>query len=71
MLQYRKVKDNTYIEMEVNNIKIMVEYWRYFEEFGWENFDTVEFDNIKDANDFYNNITSTDKRIWVGKDRIM
>ena len=57
--------------MEVNNIKIMVEYWRYFEEFGWENFDTVEFDNIKDANDFYNNITSTDKRIWVGKDRIM
>ena len=71
MLQYRKVKDNTYIEMEVNNIKIMVEYWRYYEEFGWENFVTVEFDNIKDANDFYNNITSTDKRIWVGKDRIM
>ena len=57
--------------MEVNNMKIMVEYLRYFEEFGWEDFDTVEFNNIKDANNFYNNITSTDKRIWVGEDRIM
>ena len=57
--------------MEVNNMKIMVEYLRYFEEFGWEDFDTVEFNNIKDANNFYNNITSTDKRIWVGEYRIM
>ena len=57
--------------MGVNNMKIMVEYLRYFEEFGWEDFDTVEFNNIKDANNFYNNITSTDKRIWVGEDRIM
>ena len=57
--------------MGVNNMKIMVEYLRYFEEFGWQDFDTVEFNNIKDANNFYNNITSTDKRIWVGEDRIM
>ena len=57
--------------MRANNMKIMVEYLRYFEEFGWEDFDTVEFNNIKDANNFYNNITSTDKRIWVGEDRIM
>ena len=66
-----KLRDNKHIEMEVNNMKIMVEYLRYFEEFGWEDFDTVEFNNIKDANNFYNNITSTDKRIWVGEDRIM
>ena len=57
--------------MWVNNMKIMVEYLRYFEEFGCEDFDTVEFNNIKDANNFYNNITSTDKRIWVGEDRMM
>lgn len=52
-------------------MKIKVEYMRYFEELGFEDFDTVEFTNIKDANNFYNNITSTDKRIWVGNDRIM
>jgi len=42
-------------------MKIKVEYMRYFEELGFDDFDTVEF----------NNITSTDKRIWVGNDRIM
>ena len=51
-------------------MSIMVEYWRYFEEYGWYDFDTVEFTNIKDANNFYNQIDSEDKRIWVGKDRI-
>lgn len=34
-------------------MKYMVQFTRYFEEFGWEDVDTKEFDNIKDAYDFY------------------
>lgn len=48
-----------------------VQFTRYFEEFGFEDCDTREFDNIKDANDFYNKHEGdSNLQLWAGKDRI-
>lgn len=33
-----------------------VEYKRYFEEFGWEDYDTEDFDNLKEAWARYNEL---------------
>lgn len=51
---------------------ITVQFTRYFEELGFEDCDTKEFDNIKEANDFFNTIDDKDKgkKLFVGKDRI-
>lgn len=48
-----------------------VQFTRFFAEFGWEDVDTMEFDNLKDANDFYE-IHKNDEnvKLFVGKDRI-
>lgn len=43
-----------------------VQYTRFFEEFGWEDVDTKEFDNLQEANDFYNNNLDDDNiQMWV------
>ncbi len=49
----------------------IVQYTRYFKEFGCEDVDTKEFDNLKEANDFYNE-HQDDKNVmlFVGKDRL-
>lgn len=52
---------------------ITVQYTRYFEEFGMNDIDIAEFDNINDANAFYNKHITTDPtvKMFIGKDRIM
>lgn len=48
-----------------------VQYTRYFEEFGCTDVDQTEFDNLKDAYDFYKeNIDDKNVKLYVGKDRI-
>lgn len=48
-----------------------VQYTKYFEEFGWEDVDTKEFDNLKDAWAFYlENINDKNVQLWAGKDRL-
>jgi len=51
-------------------MKYKVQFTRYFEEFGFNDCDTKEFDNIKDANNFYNAISKDDKarQLWAGND---
>lgn len=52
----------------------IVQYTRYFEEFGCNDIDTKEFDNLKEANDFYNERLTlcgdTSVKLYAGKDRI-
>lgn len=49
----------------------MVEYMRYFEEFGWNDFDTEEYDNLADAYARYNELKdTTETRLWADKQRI-
>lgn len=48
-----------------------VEYMRYFEEFGWNDFDTEEYDNLADAYARYNELKdTTETRLWADKQRI-
>ena len=43
-----------------------VEYKRYFEEFGWDDFDAEDFDNLADAYARYNELKeTTDTRLLV------
>lgn len=54
------------------DMKYTVQFTRYFEEFDFEDCDTKEFDNVKDANDFFNSINDDDnnKKLFAGRDRI-
>lgn len=49
-----------------------VEYMRYFEEFGWNDFDTEDYDNLSDAYSRYNELskTSEDVRLLANGQRI-
>lgn len=49
-------------------MRFTVEFMRYFEEFGCEDFDTREFDSLKDAYQFYNTLKDggTDVRLYQG-----
>ena len=48
-----------------------VQFTRYFEEFGFEDCDTKEFDNLKEASAFYQeNINDVNVQLWAGKDRL-
>lgn len=49
----------------------MVKYLRFFEEFGRDDFEVVEFKNTKEAYAFYNNIISDDKSIWIGDNMVL
>lgn len=53
-------------------MKFTVEYMRYFEEFGWNDFDTEEFDKLADAWRRYNELkeTSEDVRLWADGQRL-
>ena len=46
-------------------MKIMVKY------LGRDDFDVVEFKNVKAAYAFYNNIISTDKSIWIENNMVL
>ena len=56
---------------EVQGMKIMVKYLRFFEEFGRDDFEVVEFKNATEAYAFYNNIISDDKSIWIGDNMVL
>ena len=49
-----------------------VEYMRYFEEFGWNDFDTEDFDSLSEAYQRYNELkhTSEDVRLLADGTRI-
>ncbi len=49
-----------------------VQFTRFFEEFGCEDVDTKEFDNLKDAWNYYITIKDSDSnaKLYAGKDRI-
>ena len=48
-----------------------VQFTRYFEEFGCTDVDTAEFDNLKDAYNFYlENIDDEHVQLWEGNNRI-
>ena len=48
-----------------------VQITRYFEEFGCTDTDLVEFDDLKDAYEFYNNnIDDKNLKLYAGNDRI-
>lgn len=48
-----------------------VQYTRYFEEFGFEDCDTKEFDNLKSAWVFYQeNINDKNVQLWAGEVRL-
>ena len=49
-----------------------VEYVRYFEEYGWEDFDTEQFDNLSEAWERYNELKeiSSDVRLLADGQRI-
>lgn len=51
-------------------MKYKVQFMRYFEEFDCCDYDIKEFNNLKEANDFFNSISNDDKKLFVGKDRI-
>jgi len=52
-------------------MKYKVQFTRYYEEFGFDDVDTKEFDNLKDAWNFYNSIKDDrNVQLWEGKDRI-
>ena len=57
---------------EVNGMKYKVQFTRYFEEFDLYDCDTKEFDNLKEANEFFNSVSDDDenKKLFAGKDRI-
>ena len=56
---------------ENKEMAFTVEYMRYFEEFGWNDFDTEEFDNLKDAYARYNELKeTTETRLLVDGQRI-
>lgn len=48
-----------------------VQFTRYFEEFGLEDCDTMEFDNLKEASLFYElHKDDSNVQLWVGTDRL-
>lgn len=47
-------------------MKVVVEFTRYFEEFGFEDFDTKEFATLNEANDFFWNNEKATKLIVDG-----
>lgn len=54
---------------------VIVQFTRYFEEFGFEDCDTKEFDNLKDAYQLYCEIEETKEdrflQLWFNGDRIL
>lgn len=47
-------------------MKFVVEFTRYFEEFGCEDFDTKEFETLNEANNFFFNNEKATKIIVDG-----
>lgn len=47
-------------------MKVAVEFIRYFEELGFDDFDTKEFETLKDANNFFWNNENATKLIIDG-----
>lgn len=48
-------------------MRIQVEYLKYFEEFGLEDFEVKEFNTLKDANNFFNTNEKATKLIVDSK----
>ena len=49
-----------------------VQYTRFFEEFGCEDVDTTEFDNLSDAYEFYEEKKNDERvQLWCNNDRLM